>query len=338
MKFSMNDLQVNSIENFYKANSRAANDASNRLREAVFEVLNYPDHEFYKDIIYGHRWQKLLDSFRSHISEILSLKGLSTEFKSFKLEHRGNLQNHHDFLLTIYKENSADISIFWEFKFKSMPQFAQEFDKNRYIEPTLAEFWYDGGWLDKIIALYPVAVLKYGKPARESYLIGANHMLGKGSTGEQHAFYKQFYDLEHTVEYGEKSETYRKKQSIVDEGIRTYLEQHGSKFNFDKLKEKLNLDQKEKVYGLWNPQRHVFNLHEYTKEELTPTEFIKIKNGNSVVLKAGPSELHCLLRWKNTRGICCPAWQISMVKTKAYKTALTAPKKRTWARQTLSLS
>lgn len=334
----MNNLEVNSIENFYKANSRAANDASNRLREAVFEVLNYPDHEFYKDAVYGQRWQKLLNSFRLHISEILVVKGLGAEFKSFKLEHRGNLQNHHDFLLTISKENSTDTSIFWEFKFKSMPQFAQEFDKNRYIESTLAEFWYEGGYLDKIIALYPPLVLKHGKPLRENYLIGVNHMLGKGSTGEQHAFYKQFYDLEHTAEYGEKSETYRKKQSLVDEGIRTYLELHGAKFNIEKLRTKLGEDQKEKIYGLWNPQKHVFQLHEYSKEELTPTEFIKIKNGNCVVLKAGPSELHCLLRWKNTRGICCPAWQISMVKSKASKTALIVPKKRTWARQTQSLS
>jgi hypothetical protein len=57
---------------------------------------------------------------------------------------------------------------------------------------------------------------------------------------------------------------------------------------------------------------------EQIKDYMKVLRFIRIKNGNTIVL-ASPmkSEIHCLLRWKNGNGCRGPAWQISLKRKKS---------------------
>ena len=309
---------VEDIDYFFKSNSRKDNDLCNRKREACYDILNNPGHAFYDVPVYGEKWQKLRKGFEEHIRDILTLKGKGSACHTFKLDHRGGLSNHNDFALDLNCEDGSCVAIPWEFKFNSVPQFANEPEKNCYIKRSLPDFWWESGYLDQIIALYPPLI--YSKPTKTEYLVGAHILLGKKTDPAKFGFFKQFYDWERNdPKYGVKSAVYKKKQEITNKGLRAYLESHGSEFDVAKLRCKLQEDQKEKVYGAWNPKSCAFKCFEYSKEELSPSEFLEISNGNSVVLKAGNSTMRCLLRWKNTIGICMPAWQISLVKPKIAK-------------------
>ena len=289
---------VSDITAFFKSNTRAENDSSNSIREAALLILNDETHPFFSDITYGAQWTQLRDEFIKYIKAHLKCN----DFTRFVLEHKGGLGNHHDFNLMLYKGEILLRTVTLEVKNNSMPQFMQEFDKNEWTDSTLAEFWYDNGWLDRIMALYPQP-LAFPKPSREIYLKEAHKMM----TGKfPSSFFKQFYEFDHNENYAEQS---KQKGHISQEGISAFLIKHGNSFKVEKLKAKCQTDQTSKTYFIWKGDH--FDFHQITDAELSPSA-IKSVTKNTVILTAGPSTLHCLLRWKNTLGICCPAWQISL--------------------------
>ena len=311
-----NLIKKEDILTFDKACKRAENDATNRIRERAFMLLNNMGHEFFKDPVYGERWSKLLNATHAFMKDVLTIHSKSTDYERFRLEPLGGRSEHFDIRATVYYE--ADNSSFnFEFKFNSMPQFAQFYTTDRYITdaPTLPEFWYDNGWVDKMIDIYPKPHT-FLKPPRDEYLRGAHVTLGATSPP---SFFKQFYDFDHSTDTSISKGLYSQRAKLVKEGISDYLTQYAAKIDIQKLCSKLSETQKEKVYGIWNPKKQAFTLLEYTKEEMNPTEFLRINNKNTIVLKAGNSEMHLLLRWKNTLGVSTAAWQISMKKPKQVK-------------------
>lgn len=300
---------LSDINHFFQASSRSKNDATNRSRERSILVLNSLDHEFFNDPEYGSQWKSLLSGLQKFIKDVLVLRGLPTEYKRFQLDPRGGLGEHFDILIIVYTEENKVLTIIdFEFKFQSMPQFTNLFDKDRYITPTLAEFWYDQGWVDRMSEPY-ADILRFKKPSREEYLKGANKMMTKTFPD---SFFKQFYNFDHSDDIQLSVALKARRVDAVHQGIRAYLEAYGPKFDIEKLREKLSEDQMGKLYGIWNPALKAFKLLEYSKEQMAPTSFLRIQNGNTIVLKAGTSEMHLLLRWKNTLGITTPAWQISI--------------------------
>ena len=300
---------VSDITHFFEVGTRAENDAINRRRERSILIMNNPEHPYFSDPVYGERWNILLTGLKSFIQEVLVLRGLPTEYKRFQLDPRGGLKEHFDILILVYTMDSKVLTIIdFEFKFKSMPQFANLFDKDSYIQPTLAEFWYDQGWVDRMCEPY-TGLLKFQKPPRDEYLKGANKMMTKTFPD---SFFKQFYLFDHSEDPNLSGTLKARRVDSVHQGIRAYLEAHGPKFNVEKLSKKLAEDQIGKLYGIWNPDLKTFKVLEYSKEEMAPTAFLRIERNNTIVLKAGPSEMHLLLRWKNTLGITTPAWQISL--------------------------
>jgi hypothetical protein len=289
---------VSDITYFFDSNTRAENDSSNRIREQALLVLNNPSHPFFTDTTYGAQWTQLRNEFTTYIKNHLKY----TDFTRFVLEKKAGLGNHHDFNLTLYKNDIVLQIVTLEFKHNSVPQFMQEFDKNQWTTTTLAEFWYDNGWLDRIIALYPQP-LAFPKPSREVYLKEAHKMM---TSKFPPSFFKQFYDFDHSDTYSEQS---KKKAQITQEGIAAFLAQHGNSFKVSKLKEKCQAEQTSKKYCIWRGGK--FHFEEITDAELSPSAIDSVTK-NTVILTAGASRLHCLLRWKNTLGICCPAWQISL--------------------------
>lgn len=300
MPAAIRPVAVEDIKKFFDANTRAENDATNRIREAALTLLGNPTHPFFSDAEFGTQWTKLQEAFVNYVKLYLSCPTLTR----FVLEQKGGQKNHHDFIFSSYENDLALNTVIIEFKNNSMPQFMQEFDKNGWTAVKLAEWWYDNGWLDRIIELYPQP-LKYPKPTRKDYLKGVNQLLDKKS---KPSFFKQFYEFDRLPEYKEQ---YDKKALISQEGIAAFLAEHGSTFDVVKLREKCQLEQTSKKYCIFNRKKVVFDYDKITVEELSPSAITRVTD-NTVVLKSGPSELHCLLRWKNTLGICNPAWQISL--------------------------
>ena len=292
--------EVNAADSnfFFKSNTRAENDSSNSIREEALLILNEPSHPFFSDPTYGVQWKKLYSEFIIYIKKHLNC----TEFTRFNLEKKAGLGNHYDFKLILYKDETVLQTVTLEFKNNSVPQFMQEFDKNNWTNTTLAEYWYDNGWLDRIIALYPHP-LSFPKPARDIYLKEAHKMMTNKFAP---SFFKQFYDFDHNDTYSEQS---KQKAQITQEGIAAFITKHGNSFKVDKLRAKCQAKQKSKKYCIWRGGH--FDFEEITDAELSPSAIHSVTK-NTVILTAGPSTLHCLLRWKNTLGICCPAWQISV--------------------------
>jgi phage pi2 protein 07 len=315
--------KLEDIALFYRSGKRAENDALNRLRERAFMVLNDPEHAFFKDTVHGAKWLALLSAVRAYTKDYLTRKGYDTNYTRFQIEQRGGLSEHYDLFITLYYALDTRTMKF-EFKYKSMPQFANLYDKDAFIEgPTLPEFWYDYGWIDKIVDVYADRRLSFPKPSREEYIKGANKMLGPKSPP---SFFKQFRDCDESADQVLTKEKYKKRVKIDHDGIRAYLEQYGSKINIKKLCDRFAETEKDKVYGIWNPTKQAFAFLEYTKEQLTPTEFLRIDNGNTIVLKAGDSEMHLRLRWKNGMGLTTPAWQVKLNKPRVEKTSVKKPR------------
>jgi len=251
----MTSTVVEDIKDFFTISSRADNDATNRRRERSIRVLNDPTHPFFSDTTYGEMWCSLRDGLHGFIRETLSIRNLPAVYKRFHLEPRGGLSNHFDILIIIYtQENTVLTVIDFEFKFNSMPQFTNLFDKDSYITPTLAEFWYDNGWVDRMCEPY-TGLLTYEKPSRDEYLKGANKMMTKTFPP---SFFKQFYNFDHSDDINLSKTLYARRVDATHQGIRAYLQTYGPSFNITKLCNKLEQDQVNKIYGIWNPVRKSF--------------------------------------------------------------------------------
>jgi len=302
-KATKRSIAAADIKAFISKNTRGENDSSNRIREPALTILSDPTHPFYSDAEFGSQWTELRTAFVKYVKTYLACPS----FSHFVLEHKGGLANHHDFNFSSYENNVLLCNLILEFKNNSMPQFMQEFDMNGWTDVGLAEFWYDNGWLDRIIALYPQP-LKYAKPSREVYLKEVHQLLGAKS---KPSFFKQFYEFDHNDAFKVQ---YAQKARLSKEGIAAFLKVYGNTFKVDKLRAKCQAEQTSKKYFIWKSATKVFEFYEITDAELAPSAIARVTD-NTVVLKAGPSELHCLLRLKNTLGICCPAWQISLHRT-----------------------
>ena len=297
-------MNASDIEAFFVTNIRADNDRTNSLRESALALIGDDTHLFFNDPTYGEKWHKVRAAFMKFVKDHLNIEG----FTRFSLNRRGGLGNHHDFDFIIYNAEGESMYpvMTLEFKNNSMPQFMQEFDKNLWTDTQLAEFWYDSGFLDKIIAIYPQP-LPFPKPPRDEYLNGVHKMMTKKFPP---SFFKQFYEFDHNESFKEQT---KKKDKVTKEGIKTFLAQHGSTFKVSKLREKCQAEQTNKIYFIWKTSKKLFEYHKITSAELSPSVICGV-TASTVILKSGPSYLECRLRWKNSLGICCPAWQISIKK------------------------
>jgi hypothetical protein len=309
--------QLSYITTFFKASSRAENDAINKIRENCILVLQDKNHAFFEDKDYGKSWTILRTGMNQLISDLSEKKGFSREFVSLAIQKKAGQQNKHDFNIEV-KQQMNTYSFIFELKFKNVPQFTQEHDSPKLSPYTLAEYWYDSGVIDRIINLYPKELIQFPKPTRDYYLANIkNNMYSKNK--QKISFFSQFYKLEKNPLYAEKSPIYKEKEKIVHEGINAYLEKYGETFQYQTLATKFQKEQTSKVYGIWNPNKQSFEVLEYSSDSLYPIGIRCMKKGNdgnknTIVLKTKDSkyDIHCLLRWKNTNGICTPAWQIKM--------------------------
>ena len=309
------EVEVNHIELFQKSSTRNKNDETNKKREKCLELCNTPEHPFFKDAVYGPKWVNLGNGLIKFINATLEKRSLATTYTRFSLQRLGGRSNHIDFLITLHYESSFE-TINFEFKFNSVPQFANIYEKDRYIETTLAEWWYDKGWLDEMCKPYKEIVssdsLIYSKPPRDQYLKEVNKGVG---TKSPPSFFKDWWELDHSKDSAiDKANTERKK--IVHSGIKSYLTEYGTSFDIEKFSSYLNETQKAKVYGIWKPTQQEFAILEYSEEEMSPTDILSVTK-NSIILQAGPSKMKLLLRWKNTIGVTLPCWQASIQRPKA---------------------
>jgi len=100
---------------------------------------------------------------------------------------------------------------------------------------------------------------------------------------------------------------------LVNESISHYIETIQSHIDIDTVSSILQNTQTNKTYLMWSTTSHAFYVDRLPPEELVIRRLERYTK-NTLVFCADQVEYHFLLRWKNGKGICNPAWQISVRK------------------------
>ena len=122
---------------------------------------------------------------------------------------------------------------------------------------------------------------------------------------DAHPFFRAVYNREETAKAA--------KAAVVNDSIRSFLAEYGSACDLAHLSGLLQAKQVGKVFVLWDGVG-AFHLDRLSTEDLTITEVVGVRNGNTLEVRSGGGcTFHLLLRWKNHKGVLYPAWQIKLV-------------------------
>ena len=100
---------------------------------------------------------------------------------------------------------------------------------------------------------------------------------------------------------------------IVNESISQYIETIHPHIDIDAVSKMIQETQNNKTYLMWSTASCAFYVDRLPPEELVIRRLERYTK-NTLVFCANQVEYHFLLRWKNGKGICNPAWQVSVKK------------------------
>ncbi len=286
--------EIQQIDVFFVNIPREKNDAANKLRETIIANIFDPMlSDFMTNELYGKKWMLIKNEMTNVCQQ------LCPTYNNIVIEQLAGRTNNYDFEFNFSDENNILIKKECiEFKYgsssvTSLPQFLS-LGANNEIMPVLYAQHYYTQYLPKYIQLDPV-LQSIAIPSQEEYL-----KLVNSNNYDSHIMFRTMYNNENT----NKTE----KSKLVDESIKTFLEQYANCLNLPILSKKIQSTQQNKTYLLYKDGK--FNIQKVNFGE--PTSIVGVKNNNSIVVKAELQEYHLLLRWRNHKGVMFPAWQISL--------------------------
>jgi hypothetical protein len=278
------------------SNDRASNDKVNKVRECIIENLFqifplYCDHAVYGDswIIFQQLFMESVHKIYDkpfHKLEILKMAG-----RKFNYDFKFLYKNEEDVVLEEkhieFKHGAKSI--------RQLPQFLSLNIKNDVMPVSYAEYYY-ANWLDDYIACDDGITEE--KPDVATY-----KKLITGIEYKVHPFFMQLYVRE--VENKEK------KNEVVNESIKQFLEIYGQHINLAALSAKFESSQGNKTFLMWDTKQ--FHIETMDLAETSIQSFEGILNNNTILVKSHTLVYKLLLRWRNHKGILNPAWQISVM-------------------------
>ena len=286
-------MNVNHITQFLQKGTRHVNHIATRMRESVFIELNDDNSRFFKEPIYGPYWRSLKFGTDSLVTELLQRNKFPTDYSYYSLMKKGVSSEHAEFRIFVYTPSNTLLTNFdFELEINQEPRFLRLYDKDAYIKPTLTEFWYDSGLLKH--EPYRSDHIR-NNSTREEYLLKANDINMVCNHTEMNAF----------------CDGLKVAQSrYLRNGISAYLKNYAHTFDIEKLRTNLTIRPINRVYAIWNSDSESFKVVEYTKEQVTPTRFLRIDNDRTVVLETQKGEMHLIPKWDSV-----PIWQIGIHKS-----------------------
>ena len=342
---------VEDIELFSKSSKgggRDTNDAKNRVRERILEMIskNSVPHTYIADPKHGAAWVEIKEKFNACIQSIVeSAKREDEEIVSFSLLRRGGRNSKFDFELTIvFKERIQKMRLEFKHGGKTIKQLPQYFnlsaketkDKETQAKERLQVHLYGSyfytNYLPKVLAMFED--LKDMTISEDDYV--KNVHTDKLKHPLLSALYKKvYYEIEQKTEKG------KLLKQISRDSIRNYLEAHGNSTNLELLTKLVKTSQQNKVFILFEGSE--FRVDRFQIAELNMSSIVKIKKGNTLVVQSADpaTQHHLLLRWKNKDCALYPAWQISARAAPPASGASAAPsryRKRAARSTTISIS
>jgi hypothetical protein len=294
---------VQDIELFKSAGQdKSNNDEYNKIREKIIASINDLDDDYTCDPKYGADWRNLREKFTGAISHLCQLP-----YSKFSIKQLGGMSFNYDFLLSFMDEGKTILKeVKLEFKHNNsdvqdLVQFLELYDKDvktkyELCDISYAEFYYDN-YLDKYLATDPdLAMIE--KPPKEEYLKNVYDIKYK------HPFFKTLYERKNT-------ETNFKKE-IANESVKKYLEIYSSTFRFEKIVEKIQESQHDKVFLMWDCE----NFHTQTLdiENITISGIKKIHNLYfDVNVNNFEYNIRVRLNWGNNNGLANPRWKFTFI-------------------------
>jgi hypothetical protein len=287
-------MSVEDITTFFSTSTRADNDATNKVREGILELITNPSKECLDHPVHGVQWRQVSTEWR----KALTLVAKDHPYTSIQIKRKGGRGANYDAEATFLNGTTVVLTKKLEFKkggtsINGLPQFL-----SLQVRAGLFEQTYDTFWYQNYLEAYRTCDkgLTVAVPDLTTYLKLVT------ATTSKHPFFVQLKERESIAQ--------EEKSVVVKRSITDYLERFGSTIHTKAFAEKVRATQTDKVYLLWS--KGTFHIDGLLAKEMTDMVFDSIKNGNTIVLRAGTTTYHLLLRWRNHKGILNPAWQIAM--------------------------
>ena len=292
------EVAVSDISTFFNASTRSANDATNKVREKILNMLDDIPESYLADAEYGPSWRTVHEEWKAAVKHIGKETSVP-EYTATKNNTKGGRNSHYDVDVNYYNGTELVASRKIEFKhggskIEDLPQFLSLQAKFGLFEVTYDKYWYDT-YLDKYIACDPS--LTEAKPSWEVYQ--------KCVTSTKYTVSPFFAQLK-----SRELEFQEEKNRVVNESISEYLSKYGKTIDIATFSEKVKATQSDKIYLMWSNGK--FCVDNLPNSEISDMKYSSIVNGNVLELKSGKTSYRLLLRWRNHKGILNPAWQISM--------------------------
>ena len=292
---------VSIIDLFYaKSSSRQNNNVENNLRESVLgNILSYKKtDEQYTNKIYGSKWLNVRNKWEQCLNEIYPYP-----YSNIKVTKKGGVGYNYDFEVIYQDKNGKSLcEKHVEFKHNSnsilkIPQFLCLTDKRAdFMKDKYADYFYNN-YLKEYMKVDQDIFSILEIPKKKEYLRLIHH-----HKYTVHPMFHLFHERKHHYK--------DKKDFIVNESIKTYLEKYSHTINLGILSKMVMSRQYNKVFCLWDLKK--FHIETIEQEEIISVE--GMERGNSLIVNTPTRQYKLLLRWKNDNGVLNPAWEISLYK------------------------
>lgn len=283
--------------------SRDGNDAANKMRERIIEMIanGLLPKNFTADDEHGQQWSALVAEWNGIIQRLVSEEHIPAH-THYRVKLLAGRTHNYDFDIEFMNDVTVVSKRELEFKFGTnsvckLPQFLSMRARSDLFDMSYPEYYYTN-YIDTYLAT-DEGLAGLEKPTLEAYL---------------NSVFSTNYNVTPFIAVLKARENNAKaaKNKVVNASIKAYLEAYSKQIKLDQLKEKL-VAQNGKVYLLYEPKTKKFHLQkiEHGKTELNVND-ITVRKGNVIVIPACDIQYGMLLRWRNHKGILMPAWQISI--------------------------
>jgi len=291
---------------FDSNNNRGKNDELNKIRENVIEKLPFIHEDYFNHTEYGNQWSKLRDKFDNTLPLLCK-----NEFCNYKIKKMAGRNYNYDFNFTFF---DYDYNIIkeehLEFKHNSnnifkLPQFLSLNINSDILKTSYSEFYYKN-YLDKYLAIV-------NNLDSDKNIVDTNTIIKKPDLNTYLKYITSInYEVHPFFDQLRKREEIKKKEKfeVVDESIKVFLNTYGNEIDLQKLTEKFQSTQDNKMYLLWDLKD--FHVNHIEKENFVIHHFLGIRNNKTIEVSSNKYKFELRLRWRNHKGILNPAWQISV--------------------------
>jgi hypothetical protein len=291
----------------FQRGAREDNDANNKKREEILEMILTAPPDFFQDAEHGARWQSRRTAWREALLQVARTTGVGP-VSNVTVERMAGRGHNYDFRISFHHAG-AITQRHVEYKFgagdvTSLPQILSVGANKPFHENLYAAHFYETS-LDKLLEIHGISPTL--KPTKEVYLKFVHN-----NSKTSNPLWQALYESETTFSPDQK----KSRDALITTSITSFLESNLAETNISSFTAELERTQKDKFILLDDGTTFSFDTIHPQERKITTVIGLN-KQKNSILLQtARPGTTYsALLRWKNHKGILFPAWQIKIMRS-----------------------